>query len=270
MAKKTEFTDYVRSFTETLTLNPEEKDELREELEQHLGKLMTQFIVQGQSKQEAMKRSLEQFGDPEQLRPEFQKSHIPSWKQYMSKEILIWLICLAAASVGPSLLINAHYSPLFVAAPLMYLIVCAMLYHGIIQRIRRPILWITMFLLLYSTFTWDMIQYHSFKLFIEEFVTFRLGGEGLATISITHLLWVGVLLRFLNKGWRALARISYEYWAMFIIAFYMMRAELITSSGEGHVLLLNTFLLYVFFQQMIESQIVVKIKNKIKHWLVQG
>ncbi|WP_029192616.1 permease prefix domain 1-containing protein [Paenibacillus harenae] len=265
MAKETEFTDYVRSVIEALSLNPEEKEELREELEQHLRELMTHFIEQGQSKREAMKLAKEQFGDPEQLRPEFQKSHIPSWKQYLSKEILIWLICLVAASVGPSLLINAHYTLLFIAGPLMFLIICTLLYQGVIQRIRHPFVCITMFLLLYSTFTWDMIQYHSFKRFIEEFVTFRLGGEGLAAISIIHLLWGGILLRFFNKGWRALARVSYEYWAMFIIAFYTMKAELITSSAEGQVLLLNTVLLYVFFQLMIESQIVLKIKNKIKH-----
>ncbi|WP_199615291.1 permease prefix domain 1-containing protein [Paenibacillus alkalitolerans] len=270
MAKETEFTDYVRSFTQSLPINSHEKDELREELERHLVELMAHFIEQGHSKEEAVKRAMGQFGDPEELQPEFQKSHIPSWKQHMSKEILIWLICSVAASVGPSLLINAHFTPLFVVAPLMFLIICALLYHGVIQRIRHPILWIAMFLLLYGTFTWDMIQDHSFNLYMEELVTVRLGNEGLATLSIFHLLWVGVLLRFQHKGWRGPARTSYEYWAMLIIAVYMVRAEFLTNSGEGKVLLLNTFLLYVFFQQMIEREMVVKIKNKMKHWLVQG
>jgi len=270
MAKETEFTNYVTSFTGTLSMNPDEKDELLEEMEQHLGELMAHFIKQGHSKEEAVKLAMEQFGSPDQLRPEFQKSHIPSWKQRMSKEILIWLICLVATSIGPSLLINAHYTILFVVAPLMFLIVCALLYHGVIQKVRYPILWIAMFLLLYGIFTWDMIQLHSFKLFMVELVTFRLGSEGLATLSIFHLLWFGVLLRFLHKGWRSLARTSYEYWTMLIIAVYLVRAEILTNSGEGNVLLLNTFLLYVFLQQMIESGVVVKIKNKMKHWLAQG
>lgn len=251
-------------------MNPDEKDELREELEQHLGELMAHFIKKGHTKEEAVKRAVKQFGSPEQLRPEFKKSHIPSWKKRMSKEILIWIICLVATSIGPFLLINARYTALFVVFPFMFLIVCALLYHGVIQRVRHPILWIAIFLLSYGTFTWNMIQFHSFKLFMEELVTFRLGSEGFATLSIFHLLWFGVLLRFLHKGWRGMARTSYEYWAMLIIAVYMVRADILTNSGEGKVLLLNTFLLYVFFQQMIESKMVVKIKNKMKHWLAQG
>src|SRR5690606_14843281 len=122
-----------------------------------------------------------------------------------------------------------------------------------------------LFLLSYGIFMWNVIPNYSSTMFLEELVTLRLGGDGLATLSIIHLLWVGVLLRYLHNGWRGLARISFEYWGMLILAFYLASAEFYMNSGEGRVLLLNVFLLYALFQQLIESEMLVKIKNKIKH-----
>lgn len=270
MAKKTEFTDYISSLTEAVSIHAEERDELREELEQHLNELMHHYMEQGQTKLEAVKSAMKQFGDPEQLQPEFQKSHIPYWKRFVSKEISVWLICLLAASIGPILLINARYTPIFVAFPVMFLIVCALLYHGVIQRVRQVIVWFVMFVLFYGTFTWEMVQFHSFEQFMQELVTFRLGGEGFATIFFIHLFWAAALLGYVIKGWRALLRTSYEYWAMISIAIFMIKGEWITNSGERKVLLLNTVLLYVFLQQIIESKMLINIKNKLKHWMVQG
>lgn len=268
MVKKTEFTDYIKTFTDILPILSIEKKELTEELEQHLEQLMFRFIEQGHTKAEAVKLAMEQFGPPEKLLPEYQKSHISSWKKRLGKEAFIWFICLAAASLGPALLINAQYTPLFVVAPMLFLIACSLLFHGIIQSVRRTIWWVPLFLLSYGIFMWHAIPAYSFNMFLEEFVTLRLGGDGLATLSIIHLLWVSVLLRYLNKGWRGLAHVSFEYWTMLILAFYMARAEFFMNSGEGKVLLINVFLLYVFFQHMIESKMFVKVKNKMKH-LVQ-
>lgn len=210
---------------------------------------------------------MKQFGTSEPMQPACGKSERPVWnQQLLSKELLIWLICLTAASIGPGLLINAEYTLFFTVAPLVFLFVCSILYHGIVQRVQNSALYGIILMLLYGVFTWDMIQHHSWKAYIGEMVTVQLGGEGLATLSILHLLWIVVLLRFLHKGWRGAARSSYEYWTMVILAVFLVRTELITDSSEGKVLLLNTFLLYSFFQQMIGADVGLQIKNKMSRY----
>lgn len=263
LAKVQEFEDYLNHITDSLGLGQDEKDELKEEWKQHLVDLMSDFIQKGASKSEAIELSIKQFGEIHILQSEVRKSFLNPRKMHLLKESLVWIICLIVASIGPILLINAYYKLYFVTVPLTMLAICYGVYHIAIRRVSSLLVGIIGTLILYAYFVYFIIKRTSIEYFKSELFSLNLSGEGLFTISMVHLLWLVLCV----IRWQKVIRASFEYWSMNMIALWVVNSEILTNSGEGKVIILNIFLLYVFLQQVIEPQFLIRSKNKVQFWL---
>lgn len=273
MANIKEFETYLNEIMKSVQLNQVEIADLKEEWNQHLVELMNDFVQKGFSKSEAVELAIKQFGDAQHISSQMEKSYFPFWKIHFLKEILVWMICLVAASVGPILLINAQYQMLFIIGPLILLTICYGMYHGLIRRASSPELWYIMLPILYGGFVLLFLKNISIEYFMSQLVTLELNGNGIFTISVIHFMWIGIMIRALashtsiRNRWIEIVRSSFEYWAMLMISFVIMNSEILTSTGEGKVIIVNVFLLYVFLQKIIEPASLIKSKNQVKYWL---
>jgi phosphatidylglycerophosphatase A len=205
-------------------------------------------------------------------------SYSSSLKTRLIKELLIWAICLIAASIGPGLLINAHYRVHFIIWPLILLVLCFGIYHLIVRKISVPALWFVGVLLFYGIFVYYVCQRFSTEYYVQNMISFKwdelTGGDGLFRVPTLHLLWLVIIVFALtfrkNKKrlWLPVVQSSFEYWAMIMVGFFFAVTETLTNSGEGKVILLNIFLLYGFLQQAIEIDLFKKSLKK--HWVKIG
>ena len=263
---------YLDSITEYLSLDNEEEKELKKEWYQHLEFLMNDFINKGVSRNEAIQLSINQFGEPNMLRTEVNKNFLSPRRLHLLKELFVWSICLIAASIGPVLLINAHYSVFFVSGPLVYLAICYGIYTFVVRKLYNPYLRIIGMIFCYSYFAYLGSQI-SLKHFISELMSLNFGGDGLFTISVIHLLWITMIITHVSSNSLrkqkifSLIRASFEYWLMLFLAIVIVRTEILTNSGEGKVMILNIFLLYAFLQQVIDPRFLIKSRNIVKYWL---
>lgn len=272
-----EFEDYLTRIMEPLALGKEEKADLKEEWLLHLTDSMNHLTRQGMPEKEAIEHSIKQFGEAELLQAEVNKSYSSSLKTHLLKELLIWGICLIAASTGPGLLINAHYHIYFIIWPLILLVLCYGIYHVIVKRISFPALWFVGVLLFYGTFVYFVCQRFSSEYYVQNIISLiwdeLTGGDGIFRVPTLHLLWLIIIAFVLsfskNKKRRCLSVVqsSFEYWAMIMAGLFLVVTETLTNSGEGKVILLNIFLLYGFLQQAIELDFLMKSMNKVKHWV---
>lgn len=202
---------------------------------------------------------------------EIKKSFHSPFKKHLLKEIVVWMICLVAASVGPILLINAHYKLYFITWTVVLLAVCYSLYHFVFRRITVPIILLMGAVIYYGSFVYFLSQRTSLEYFFNSLFSFRLSGDGLFTNAIIHLLWLFLILVTLQKQsasrWIPVIKSTFEYWAMIMLALFIVNTELLTNSGEGKVMILNVFLLYVFLQEVVDPEFLIKSKNKVKYLL---
>lgn len=267
------FVEYLDYITDSLNIEEGEVCELREEWYQHLVELMEDFIDKGVSRDEAIYLAIKQFGDVPLLKSEVNRSYPSSRRLNFIKELIVWFICLIASSIGPSLLINAHYRIFFSIGPIFILGICYGLYHFVLKKLKSYYIMSVALPLLYGYFIYFIVTKDSFSYFVAELLNFRLGGNGLFTISMLHLLWGLVIAKHLfitsfNKQlFLNIVEASFQYWSMIMIAIFISFTELLTNSGEGKVITDNIFLLYVFLQQVIEPKIFIRSNNMIKHWL---
>lgn len=200
------------------------------------------------------------------------ESYTISLKARLLKELLIWVICLIAASIGPGLLINAHYQVYFIIWPLILLVLCSGIYHVILRKISFPALWFVGVLLFYGTFVYFVCQRFSPEYYVQNMISVKwdelTGSDGLFRVPTLHLLWLVIIVFALtfrkNKKrlWLLVVQSSFEYWAMIMAGLFLVVTETLTNSGEGKVILLNIFLLYGFLQQAIELDLSKKSLNK--------
>lgn len=272
-----EFEDYLTRIVEPLTLGKEEKAELREEWLLHLTDSMNDLMQHGMPEKEAIEHTIKQFGEAELLQAEVKKSYSSSLKRHLLKELLIWGICLIAMSIGPGLLINAHYQLYFIIWPLILLVLCYGIYHVIVKRISFPALWFVGVLLFYGTFVYFICQRFSAEYYVQNIISLKwdelTGGDGIFSEPSLHLLWFMIIAFVLTfsknkkRQWLSVVQSSFEYWAMVMAGLNIVVTETLTNSGEGKVILLNIFLLYGFLQQAIDLDFLVKSMNKVKHWV---
>jgi hypothetical protein len=273
LAKRPEFEAYLLTILEGLQLDPDERGELLQEWNQHLHDLFEMYLDQGLSEQEAVKLALRQFGNADELHAEVKKSY-PSPKHMMYlKELMIWVLCLIAASVGPWLFIHARYSVSFIIFPLLALVACTLVYHVLITRIARQPRWIIPgTLLVYAVFLGLAVRLTSFEFVWNQFTSLTAGGDGLFTMSIIHLTWVAIvasqlITRSTTSAWVSAVRSSFRFWTMNLAALLTAQTELLSDSGEGKVFLLNLFLLYGALHGIIQPQFMVITKSKLQYWV---
>jgi hypothetical protein len=196
------------------------------------------------------------------------KNHLIIKKVNFIKELVIWLICVVATSIGPSLLIKAPYQIAFSIYPLLLLGICCVSYHLIIKRLKHLYIGITGLCTIYGYFIYLMVHQTSFNYFLRELFRFRLSGDGFLTISMIHLLWVVIIIKhlltssFSKQHALKIIQSSFEYWAIIMISILIMRTEILTNSGEGKVIIGNVFLLYIFFQQFIGTKLIILSKRR--------
>ncbi len=267
--KVTEFEKYLNLILESLALEKEEKEDLKVEWNQHLIDMMHDFNKQGFSKEDSINLSIKQFGDPNLLQSEVEKSFPNDKKMQLLKEVFVWLICLIAASVGPSLFINAHYRLYFITFPLIVLILCSLLFHIIIKRFTSPLIQMLGIPIFYLCIVGYIVRNTSFDYFIKRLVSVDLGGEGLFSVAFLHLIWILLivirLLSLSSNKWRSIIKSSFQYWALNVSAVYLV--IMLSDGGETTVLSLNVFLLYGFLHQIVDPRFLLIEKNKIKYWL---
>ncbi len=229
---------------------------------------------QGFSEQEAIKLVLQQFGDAAKLREEVKRSYPAPRSMMWLKELLIWALCLTAASVGPWLFIDARYSVFFVIFPMLVLLVCAFVFHVLLSRIACPPLWmIPGTLLLYAAFLFFVVRLTSLELVWTQFTTLSWSGDGLFTMSIIHLMWAAVVAYRLISSSSSSARMSaavrssFEFWMMNLVSLLIVSSGLLSDSGEGNVFILNLFLLYGTLHQVVNPRFMVITKNKLQYWI---
>jgi len=268
-----EFNTYLNNITGSLNLEQEEERELQEEWYQHLIDLMDNFIYKGFTENEAIVLAIKQFGEVQVLKSEINKNFLNPRKLQVIKELVVWFICLIAASVGPSLLINAHYSISFSIGPIVLLGICYTIYHFILKGLKSFFIRAIALPFLYGSFIYFIVSVHSFSYFIDELLSPHLGGDGLFTISMIHLFWIIIISKnlFTTFPWKQrvlnITQWSFEYWSMVMIAIFIIITELLTNSGEGKTIIGNIFLLYGFLEQLIDPRIFIQSNNKIKYWL---
>ncbi|WP_202079014.1 permease prefix domain 1-containing protein [Caldalkalibacillus salinus] len=255
MAKQsvTDFHTYIERILGDLALDTQEKQDLREEWLQHLEE-SKQHLMQAEelSEKEATKKAMAQFGAEDLLQNEV-KSHFNSvYKQHITKESLIWLICLIAGSIGPVLLINAQYQSYFVTAPLMCLLICYGLYHCVLKRSSLLSVSIVGLPILYGAFVYFYSSRTSFNEFLVQLVPQNIGdlagSGGVFTLSSLHILWAVIIActfinyrkKGYNKRWQVAAvRSSFEYWFMILLALVVVNTEILTNSAERKTIILN-------------------------------
>lgn len=273
MVNVPEFEAYLRSVIDGLGLDSDDGEELFLEWHQHLEELLNKYLQDGFNRQEAIKQSLRQFGDAEQLQTEWNKS-CPGRKALLGlKEITVWLLCALAASVGPWLFIQAPFSLFYLAVTLPVLLSCGAFYHILLSRLTvRPFWWLLLVTLgIYGLFFLKSVSLTSLESVSLQMVMLEFGGDGLFTMSGIHLLWVAaVACRIIasppGQVWKRALQSSFEFWAMNTAALFLAATDLLAGSAEGKVLFLNLVLLYATIQQIIQPQYLVMARNKLKYW----
>ncbi len=267
------FKTYLDQITSSLNLEQEEERELQEEWYQHLVDLMNDFIHKGVPKDESIQLAIQQFGEVPLLKSEINRNFLNPRRLHFMKELIIWFICLVATSIGPSLLIDAHYSIFFSIGTIVLLGICYVIYYFVLKGIKASYIKALGLLLLYASFIYLVVHENSFMYFISELFSFNLSGDGLFTISIIHLLWMIIIGKHLltrsfdKQQLLNIIQSSFKYWSMIIIGLFIIVTELLTNSGEGKVIIGNVFLLYGFLEQVIDPKIFIRSNNVIKHWL---
>lgn len=273
MAKIKEFELYLIRLTETLEVDNDEKVELIQEWNQHLNDLFNNYTQKGFPENEAIDLSLKQFGDINFLGEEFKKGFPNPRKMKILKEFYIWLLCLVGSSIGPLLFINAHYSLTFVIIPFIIILICSMFYHLIINRLNASLIWILGIITLYGSFLFITIQMNSIGYLVSQVTTISFEGNGLFTISSIHILWILFILISITSNsskvssFTNILKSTFQFWAMILFALILVKTEILTSSSEAKVFILNIFLLYGFLQQVINPRFVFIAKNKIQYWM---
>jgi hypothetical protein len=273
MEKVKEFEEYIRTVMSQLPLEPEEREELREEWRQHLTDRMNDLLQQGYARSEAIEQAIRRFGDADTIRSEWMKARPPLRKLRLIRELAVWIACLAAAFVGPALLIRARYDFVFMAWTFVVLLACGAFYHGCIRRIAAPAIWRVLLPVMYGGFAALLLQHVSLKDAFRQMLQWHPGGDGLFTIPVIHLLWaVLVFDRWSSRTARSTRRLaalksSFRYWAMILSALLIVNTGVFSLPAEGKVLALNVFLLYAFLQETIDSTALLRVKNKWKIWL---
>lgn len=263
-----EFEAYLARVAERLSLDKTEIDELKEEWRQHLIDRMNHYIAKGVTEQEAIEMAIEQFGEADLLGSEVNRSCVSARKSFFVKEGLVWLICLVAASIGPGLLIGAHYQLYFITLPLLCLVLCSAMYHTAIRRVPFPLLSFIGFVVFYGMFVITVASVNPIDELLRLMVPQRLqdiaGSSGLFTLPGLHLLWVAAIAGLLASGFRlrSVVQASFEYWFLVMIALALANSEWLTSSSEGKTILMNIFLLYAFLQQVVHPKALIKLVYK--------
>jgi hypothetical protein len=201
------------------------------------------------------------------------KNHQSAKKLNFLKELLVWLICIVATSIGPSLLISAPYDIAFSIASVILLVICCVSYHFIIKWLNHTYISIFGLCTLYGYFIYFIVYENSITYFLHQLLVFRLRGDGFFTLSMMHLLWIIVIIKKLvilplsKQTILNIVQSSFEYWAVIMLSILIIRTEIITNSGEGKVIIGNVFLLYIFLQQFIDTKFFILLKNMIANRL---
>lgn len=208
--------------------------------------------------------AMEQFDNLERLSSEFQKGHAPNWKNQLSKELFIWLICLTAAAAGPVLLMNARFTLTFVIAPLLFIAASSILCHSLIVRVRNPVFCAACFFcpILYFYGWWFKISRSCISLNNLQHCGCRLmAWRFFQSPTFFGYAWSCGL--FARDGTALYsAAMNFGLWQQLLSASLNW-----IYSPQKAMLLVHCFLLYVFLQQMIDAKTVVKFRNKMKHLL---
>jgi len=69
-----EFDTYINTIIGGLKISKEKKEELAEEFRDHLGSLKSEFIKDGFSEVESIKRAIERFGESNDIKKKLHKS----------------------------------------------------------------------------------------------------------------------------------------------------------------------------------------------------
>lgn len=273
LAEVKEFERYLLAILEGLELDSVEREELLKEWEQHLNDLLKQYMDQGFHKPEAIKLALQQFGDKAELHAEVKRSYpVPGAAKWL-KELLIWMLCLLAASIGPWLFVNARYSLFFVLFPLPVLLACAFFYYGLLTRVvLRPLWMIAVTVFLYASFLFLAVRLTSLEFVLHQFTALTPSGDGLFTMPGIHLLWIVIVAFHLMNGpaaraWKPLAGASFTFWGLNLAALLIVSSGLLPDSSEGNVIVLNLFLLYGTLHQLIRPRDLITTKNKLHYWI---
>jgi hypothetical protein len=272
-----EFEDYLNQITESLSLSIDEKNELKEEWLQHLIESKDHFLQKGIIEQEAIQQAMKQFGGVEKLQSELKRSMVSLQRLHFLKELVIWLICLLATIMGPSLLIGAYFQVYFILFPLFLLFCCYVIYHIMIKRGKHLIIPILGLPIAYIAYASYYVSRDSWAAFFKNIFNLHwnslFGGYGLFNSPSLHLLWIMMIISILfvqrsnKKKWQSMIRGSYEYWFMIMIAMFIVTKEWLDFSNEMIVILLNVFLLYGLLQQIVVPARIQKSISKLEYFL---
>ncbi|MGI6450173.1 MAG: permease prefix domain 1-containing protein [Desulfitobacteriia bacterium] len=252
------FAEYLDEILASLPVSFLGKKELKREWQQHLLDSYHTLVREGLPKEEARQLAIRQFGAPELLRQDIAQVYAAAGKEHFFKELLIWIICLTAAAIGPYILIKAQFSFDFILTAGFVLFFFYFIYHKIIKIIPAIIgylavlplyaFWVYLFLNLENDF--------SMKLYLDNLFTLdwsRLTGvDGIFRLPTLHLLWyliIVVIILSLGKKLilKAVLTASFRYWALLTTGFILAKAA---PSSEASVLILNVVLIYAFLQQI--------------------
>ncbi|QGQ93444.1 hypothetical protein EHS13_00125 [Paenibacillus psychroresistens] len=128
-----EFENYLDKITGSLSLNIDEKNELKEEWLQHLVDSKDHFVQKGMKEQEAIDQAMKQFGGVDQLQSELKRNMASLRNMHFLKELVIWTICLMAASVGPSIFTGETFQVSYLTVAVCLLFCCYGIYHIMIN-----------------------------------------------------------------------------------------------------------------------------------------
>lgn len=203
--------------------------------------------------------AIQQFGKPELLKKEVAQIYLYTRRQQRLKELAIWIVCLIAASIGPYILIKAHFSIGFILTSAFTLLCFYFVYHKVIKVIPNVItyiavlplyaFWVYMFLKLGNEFN---IGYYTSNLFTLDWSRLT-GVDGIFQFPTLHMLWYTiVVVNILSPSNKAmLERVivsSFQYWTMLAIGLAL---AMIAPNSESSVIILNVALLYAFLQQIV-------------------
>ena len=268
-----DFDKYVKDLLSGTHLNQLDQNNLQEEMKQHLYDHYNNLISKNVSHDEAIKSTIEQFGNVTQIRKQVNRTFSNTIIEEIMKEIFIFGIMIFSFVLGPIIFkISVNISfPQAIFASLLTLLIAIPFQHLILKRQKYLFFSIIVVIVIYFVYwSWyvglssnidNNILKYSISFIFSIDLTTLVNSSGLLNPPTVNMFWIIILLVQLSKVdyddkyWKKMINVSFQYWSMLSLGV-IVSTNIQNSSMQ--IIFMNAFLAYAFLEQIIKIRWILK------------
>jgi hypothetical protein len=258
-------------------LRDQDRDDLKAELLQHLYDHYQELIDGGTTHEQAVKQTIDQFGDTETIRKRISQNYPSTLREFLFRELIIVLILIMSIIIGPIFLLNDYRIASMLGAiliPFLTLLLVVPFKYLVLNRIKTWKVSLLLTIVIYVGLIGSEVfsSGSSLAVIVGQIFSFNIynyvnGSSGLFTMASIHLFWILILVNQLivNKSrttlFQRMISSSFQYWGMLLFGIIVTIS--LPSNSETQIVFINTLFISTFLEQILSDQIIHLIDKKL-------